>query len=75
MIEEFLSLKEAAAFLKICKSTLYKKTSLREIPFLKPGGKLILFKKEDLEMYITSKRVEAKATIETNYLTSLKSAK
>ena len=71
----YFNLEEAAAFLKLCKSTLYKKTSLREIPFVKPGGKLILFLKEDLELYLTKNRFATKQEIETNYLNDLTATK
>jgi excisionase family DNA binding protein len=46
--KELLSLSEAAAFLGITKSTLYKKTHRKEIPFYKPTGKLIYFLRQDL---------------------------
>jgi len=71
MSTEYLNLDEAAAYLKLCKSTLYKKTSLRELPFYKPGGKLILFLKVDLEEYLAKHRYEPKSEIENNYLTNL----
>ena len=45
---EFYSIQEASVFLKISKSTLYKLTANREIPFYQPNGKLIYFKKSDL---------------------------
>ncbi len=60
----YLSLEEAATFLKVCKSTLYKKTSLRVIPFCKPGGKLILFLREDLEEYLSKNWFQTKLAIE-----------
>jgi excisionase family DNA binding protein len=71
----YLNLEEAATYLKICKSTLYKKTSLREIPFCKPGGKLILFLKTDLEDYLTKNRFQPISEIESKYLTSLNFSK
>jgi excisionase family DNA binding protein len=71
MNTEYLSLQEAALFLKISKSTLYKKTSLRELPFTKPGGKLILFLKQDLTNYLNSSRCETKANIQSEFLTTL----
>ena len=64
MNTKYLNLGEAAAFLKLCKSTLYKKTSSREIPFCKPGGKLILFLREDLEEYLAKNRFDTKRQIE-----------
>lgn len=75
MSEHILNFKEAARFLKLAESTLYKKTSLRKIPFCKPGGKLILFLKTDLEEYLTKNRFETKQAIENSYLTTLKNAK
>jgi len=71
----YLTFKEAAAFLMISKSTLYKKTSLREIPYCKPGGKLILFQKTDLEDYLSQNRIETKTEIENSYLTNLINSK
>jgi len=39
--KEVLNLEEAASFLGIAKSTLYKMTHENRIPFYKPAGKLI----------------------------------
>ena len=75
MDTKYLTLEEAAALLRICKSTLYKKTSLREIPFYKPGGKLILFLRDDLERFLETNRFESKETIQTNYLEILNTTK
>lgn len=55
---EFLSFKEAVAYLGTSKSFLYKKTSTKQIKFYKPNGK-IFFKKEDLKTYITQGEVSA----------------
>lgn len=49
---EFLNVNEAAAFLGVSKSQLYKLTSGRKIKFTKPSGKKIFFKKEDLINWI-----------------------
>jgi len=75
MNSKYLTLEEAAALLRICKSTLYKKTSLREIPFYKPGGKLILFLRTDLERFLETNRFESKHAITNNYLTQLNESK
>jgi len=50
--KEILNLTEAALFLCIAKSTLYKMTHRRVIPFHKPAGKLILFKRQQLLNWI-----------------------
>lgn len=45
---------EAARYLAISKSTLYKFTSAGIIPFSKPNGKLIYFEKVALDNWILS---------------------
>ena len=46
--KEILNLEEAANFLGIAKSTLYKMTHLNQLPYFKPAGKLIFFEKKKL---------------------------
>ena len=46
--KEVLNLEEAASFLGIAKSTLYKMTHLNQLPYFKPAGKLIFFEKQKL---------------------------
>jgi excisionase family DNA binding protein len=58
--KSFLTLSEAAIFLGISKSTLYKHTSAGEIPYNKPNGKIILFRREDLETWINRMRIPAR---------------
>ncbi|MBD79026.1 MAG: hypothetical protein CL840_08915 [Crocinitomicaceae bacterium] len=53
---KFLNSDKAAEFLGIKKSTLYKLTSERKIPFYKPSGKLILFKEAELEKWIENSK-------------------
>ncbi len=54
--KNILTLKEAATFMGISSSTLYKMTHRRTIPFYKPNGKLIFFKKEDLINWMLKNR-------------------
>lgn len=51
----FLTLDEAAIYLGIAKSTLYKLTACKLIPFSKPNGKKIYFSKIRLEEWVMSK--------------------
>lgn len=46
--KEVLNLEEAANFLGVAKSTLYKMTHLNQLPYFKPAGKLIFFEKQKL---------------------------
>lgn len=47
-----LTFQEAAEYLGISKSTLYKKTAKKKIPFYKNQGKLIYFKKSELNDWV-----------------------
>ena len=62
--KEVLNLEEAASFLGIAKSTLYKMTHENRIPFYKPAGKLIYFEKSVLLDWIRSNRVMSEAEIQ-----------
>lgn len=44
-----LTLDEAARYLNISKSSLYKLTHKKQIPFNQPGGKVIFFRRTDLD--------------------------
>ena len=64
--KEILSLKEAAKYLGISKSTLYKMTFDNRIIHYKPAGKLIYFKKEDLEQYLFKYKVKSNDELEAD---------
>lgn len=50
--EKPMSFREACKYLHITPSYLYKLTSLKSIKFYKPMGKLIYFKKSELDNWI-----------------------
>lgn len=55
--KEIMHLEDAALYLGISKSTLYKLTCSKRIPFYRSeGGKLIYFKRSDLEAWMVKKR-------------------
>lgn len=54
--KEVLSLNEAAEYLNLSRSALYKLTSARRIPFYRPNGKKIYFRRADLIQWVESKR-------------------
>jgi excisionase family DNA binding protein len=64
--EEILSLNEAAKFLKLSKSFMYKMTSQKLIVHFIPGGKRIYFKKSDLENWLLKNRIPSGSELETN---------
>ncbi|KIX20715.1 excisionase [Flavobacterium sp. 316] len=55
--KEFLTVGETAYFLGVSPSRVHKITSNKEIAHHKPGGKVIYFKRKDLEDWILSGRV------------------
>ena len=62
--EKPLPFKEAAEYLGVSKSYLYKLTSFNKISFYKPNGKKIYFSKSDLDTWILRNRVSSKEEIE-----------
>lgn len=52
-----LSFKEAQEYSGMSGSYLYKLTSRQQIPHYKPSGKLIYFKREELEAWLLQNRV------------------
>lgn len=50
--EKPLSMSEACAYLHYSKSYLYKLTCKKQIPYYKPNGKMIFFKKSDLDAWL-----------------------
>ena len=54
--KEVLTLEEAALFMGISRSTLYKMTHCSAIPFYRPNGKLIYFEKSELLAWMRRNR-------------------
>ena len=62
--KKVLSFDEAARFLNVSKSHLYKMTSQCKIPHYKPNGKRIYFNTEELEKWLLSNRITTLDEIE-----------
>ena len=58
--KELLTIEEVAEFLGYKKSTIYKLTHERKIPFHKPahGGRRIFFKRDEIKQWIQANRIE-----------------
>lgn len=56
---------EAASYLGIKPSYLYKLMMRRAIPYYKPNGKLCFFSKDDLDAWLTNIRVKTQVEIDT----------
>ncbi|MFI5156994.1 MAG: helix-turn-helix domain-containing protein [Chitinophagales bacterium] len=61
--KDILSMEEASQFTGLSKSALYKLTMNRAIPFSKPGGKMIFFRKSDLVAYMMGNTQKSKSEI------------
>lgn len=59
--KEVLTLEEAALFMGISKSSLYKMTHRHELPFFRPSGKLIYFEKAELLKWMRQNRSMSEA--------------
>ncbi len=59
--KEVLTLEEAALFMGLSKSSLYKMTHKHELPFFRPNGKLIYFEKSELLNWMRQNRSMSEA--------------
>lgn len=55
--KEMLTIDEAARYLEMSKSYLYIMTCKKQIPYYKPNGKRLYFKKTELNEWLQSNRV------------------
>lgn len=70
-----LSLDDAALLTNMSKSHLYKLTCSRQIPFYRPGGKLLYFDRQELESWLKQNRVTTQAEAEQQAITYVLSHK
>lgn len=72
--KDMMNTTELAEYLSMSKTSIYKLTMKREIPFSKPGKK-ILFMKKEIDEWILKHRITTKDEIEQeaiNYITQNK---
>ncbi len=70
--KEILSLQEACIYLCISQSHMYKLTSSRAIPHYSPTGKLIYFKRTELEQWVLKNKRSSREEIEAETLDFIK---
>lgn len=63
--KEVLTTDEAARYMGISKSYLYKLTMNATIPCYKPMGKMVYFNRRELETWLQSNRVSTDAELES----------
>ncbi len=68
--KEILNLNEAATFLGITRSCLYKMTHTQAIPFYKPNNKMVFFEKVELLKWLRRNPIASKEQIseEANFI-------
>lgn len=69
--KDILSLKEAAVYMDISESLLYKLTSRSEINFSKPNNGRIYFKKSDLNNWMLQNASQSTNSLESGVLNYL----
>lgn len=62
--KEVLTSDEAARYLGVSKSCLYKWTMSRQVPHYKPMGKMVYFNRLELEAWLQNNRVATDAELE-----------
>jgi len=66
--KEMLTTDEAAGFMGISKSSLYKMTARKDLPTYKPGGKKVYLKRSEIIAWLASQRNCSHAEIEQQAL-------
>lgn len=61
-----LNIDDVAVLTGLSKSTLYKMTCAKEIPFYRPNGKMIFFDRKEVEQWMKRNRVAAVCELEDN---------
>lgn len=62
--KEVLTSDEAAKYMGVSKSYLYKLTMRQQIPHFKPMGKMCYFNRQELEQWLQNNRVSTATEIE-----------
>ena len=70
MADIYLNVTEAAALLDVKPGTIYQLVWQKRIPYYKPLGKKLLFKKDELLAIIEIGRISTQDELETNAATA-----
>lgn len=68
---EILTVNDLIQLTGFSKSYLYKLTSLGEIPHYKPKGKLLFFKRSEVEEWLLQNRIKSNSELESEAATFL----
>lgn len=61
---KLMTLDEVSEYLKVSRSHMYKLTSMNQIPFYKPNGKIVYFKKSEIDDWVLKNRRKTKEEID-----------
>ena len=73
-MKSYLTIDDLSEYIHLSRSTIYKKTSARLIPYIKSGKKL-LFKKDAIDEWLNEHYFESKSEITNNISNILKQTK
>lgn len=59
-----LSMKKAVRYTGLSKSHLYKLTSNKKLPHYKPLGKMVFFRKSELDIFLLANKISTKEELE-----------
>ncbi len=71
MLKEYLTVQEAADFLGLSSSQIYKMTSKHEVPVYKPNGKTVFLRRDDLNRWMSRNKVLSEEEMEEYAMTQM----
>ena len=69
--KKHLNVKETALYLGVSVSKVYKLSHENKISYFKPDGKLIFFKKSDLDQYLFRNKIKSNDDLESDIESNL----
>ncbi|HAN77065.1 MAG TPA: DNA-binding protein [Bacteroidales bacterium] len=73
--KEIIGMDELVEYTGLAKSYIYKLTASRDIPHYRPNGKILYFKKSQIDEWMLRNRIKTNAEIEENLSDYLKPKK
>ena len=65
----FLSLEEASKYLGVSRATMYSYTYKKVLPYYKPQGRKVYFKKSDLENFVLNEKIRRCSAVRCSPIT------
>ena len=71
MLKEYLTVQEAADYIGLSSSLIYKMTSKHYIPVYKPNGKTVFLRRDDLNRWISRNQILSQEELEEYAMTQM----